>query len=198
MGALLLVSRLFNDFSYCNLIGSGHFLKSWNLREWRNTVSSSSLWRGEVSCYLIDESCPVYALATETHVHFHILASHRCDHLFSPKGTLASVSGLKHLPVFLLNISVSSSKNIISRDCLAFWANAGWLSFFLREEDEYSELRSELSQSQHEVNEDSRSMDQDQTSLSIPENQSTMVTADMGECLSPALSPSFAFFTWSV
>uniref|UniRef100_H0VMX0 MCC regulator of WNT signaling pathway n=1 Tax=Cavia porcellus TaxID=10141 RepID=H0VMX0_CAVPO len=52
----------------------------------------------------------------------------------------------------------------------------------IREEDEYSELRSELSQSQHEVNEDSRSMDQDQTSLSIPENQSTMVTADMDNC----------------
>jgi len=48
-----------------------------------------------------------------------------------------------------------------------------------REEDEYSELRSELSQSQHEVNEDSRSMDQN--SVSVPENQSTMVTADMGE-----------------
>uniref|UniRef100_A0A8C0RBY7 MCC regulator of WNT signaling pathway n=2 Tax=Canis lupus familiaris TaxID=9615 RepID=A0A8C0RBY7_CANLF len=52
----------------------------------------------------------------------------------------------------------------------------------IREEDEYSELRSELSQSQHEVNEDSRSMDQDQTSVSIPENQSTMVTADMDNC----------------
>ncbi|ERE81497.1 colorectal mutant cancer protein [Cricetulus griseus] len=51
----------------------------------------------------------------------------------------------------------------------------------IREEDEYSELRSELSQSQQEVNEDSRSMDQDQTSVSIPENQSTMVTADMVE-----------------
>ncbi|XP_074923256.1 colorectal mutant cancer protein isoform X2 [Chelonoidis abingdonii] len=49
----------------------------------------------------------------------------------------------------------------------------------IREEDEYSELRSELSQSQHEANEDSRSMDQDQTSVSVPENQSTMVTADM-------------------
>lgn len=48
-----------------------------------------------------------------------------------------------------------------------------------REEDEYSELRSELSQSQHEVNEDSRSMDQN--SVSVPENQSTMVTADVGE-----------------
>ncbi|XP_021094083.1 colorectal mutant cancer protein isoform X2 [Heterocephalus glaber] len=52
----------------------------------------------------------------------------------------------------------------------------------IREEDEYSELRSELSQSQHEVNEDSRSMDQDQTSVSVPENQSTMVTADMDNC----------------
>ncbi|KAK2489267.1 hypothetical protein MC885_017449 [Smutsia gigantea] len=51
----------------------------------------------------------------------------------------------------------------------------------IREEDEYSELRSELSQSQHEVNEDSRSLDQDQTSVSIPENHSTVVTADMGE-----------------
>lgn len=48
-----------------------------------------------------------------------------------------------------------------------------------REEDEYSELRSELSQSQHEVNEDSRSMDQN--SVSVPENQSTMVAADVGK-----------------
>ncbi|XP_043326532.1 colorectal mutant cancer protein isoform X4 [Cervus canadensis] len=52
----------------------------------------------------------------------------------------------------------------------------------IREEDEYSELRSELSQSQHEANEDSRSVDQDQTSVSVPENQSTMVTADMDNC----------------
>ncbi|XP_027695068.1 colorectal mutant cancer protein [Vombatus ursinus] len=52
----------------------------------------------------------------------------------------------------------------------------------IREEDEYSEFRSELSQSQQEVNEDSRSLDQDQTSVSIPENQSTMVTADMDNC----------------
>ncbi|XP_060057273.1 colorectal mutant cancer protein isoform X3 [Erinaceus europaeus] len=52
----------------------------------------------------------------------------------------------------------------------------------IREEDEYSELRSELSQSQQEINEDSRSIDQDQTSVSIPENQSTMVTADMDNC----------------
>ncbi|KAB0375229.1 hypothetical protein FD755_013721 [Muntiacus reevesi] len=51
----------------------------------------------------------------------------------------------------------------------------------IREEDEYSELRSELSQSQHEANEDSRSVDQDQTSVSVPENQSTVVTADMVE-----------------
>ncbi|NXE52006.1 CRCM protein, partial [Casuarius casuarius] len=50
----------------------------------------------------------------------------------------------------------------------------------IREEDEYSELRSELSQSQHEVNDDSRSMDQN--SVSVPENQSTMVTADMDNC----------------
>ncbi|XP_075596837.1 colorectal mutant cancer protein isoform X1 [Balearica regulorum gibbericeps] len=50
----------------------------------------------------------------------------------------------------------------------------------IREEDEFSELRSELSQSQHEVNEDSRSMDQN--SVSVPENQSTMVTADMDNC----------------
>ncbi|KAM6227014.1 colorectal mutant cancer protein isoform 1-T1 [Spheniscus humboldti] len=50
----------------------------------------------------------------------------------------------------------------------------------IREEDEYSELRSELSQSQHEVNEDSRSMDQN--SVSVPENQSTMVTADVDNC----------------
>ncbi|XP_026575817.1 colorectal mutant cancer protein isoform X1 [Pseudonaja textilis] len=52
----------------------------------------------------------------------------------------------------------------------------------IREEDEYSELRSELSQSQHEVNDDSHSMDQDQTSASLPENQSTMVTADIDTC----------------
>ncbi|KAJ7398389.1 Colorectal mutant cancer protein [Pitangus sulphuratus] len=50
----------------------------------------------------------------------------------------------------------------------------------IREEDEYSELRSELSQSQQEVNEDSRSVDQN--SVSVPENQSTMVTADMDNC----------------
>lgn len=58
-----------------------------------------------------------------------------------------------------------------------------------REEDEYSELRSELSQSQHEVNEDSRSMDQN--SVSVPENQSTMVTADVGElCFLVDMIPS--------
>ncbi|KAM7024014.1 colorectal mutant cancer protein isoform 3-T3 [Acridotheres tristis] len=50
----------------------------------------------------------------------------------------------------------------------------------IREEDEYSELQSELSQSQQEVNEDSRSMDQN--SVSVPENQSTMVTADVDNC----------------
>ncbi|XP_028661112.1 colorectal mutant cancer protein isoform X1 [Erpetoichthys calabaricus] len=52
----------------------------------------------------------------------------------------------------------------------------------IREEDEYSELRSELSQSQQEANEDGRSVDQDQNSVSVPENQSTMVTADMDNC----------------
>uniref|UniRef100_A0A8C7EDL1 MCC regulator of WNT signaling pathway n=1 Tax=Nothoprocta perdicaria TaxID=30464 RepID=A0A8C7EDL1_NOTPE len=50
----------------------------------------------------------------------------------------------------------------------------------IREEDEYSELRSELSQSQHEINDDSRSMDQN--SVSVPENQSTVVTADVDNC----------------
>lgn len=68
---------------------------------------------------------------------------------------------------------------------LYLWRASFFQSFvcdsFPREEDEYSELRSELSHSQHEANEDSRSMDQDQTSVSVPENQSTMVTADMGE-----------------
>lgn len=52
----------------------------------------------------------------------------------------------------------------------------------IREEDEYSELRSEHSHSQLEANEDSRSMDQDQTSVSVQENQSTMVTVDMDNC----------------
>ncbi|KAM3938961.1 colorectal mutant cancer protein isoform 4-T4 [Leptodactylus fuscus] len=52
----------------------------------------------------------------------------------------------------------------------------------IREEDEYSELRSEHSHSQLEVNDDSRSMDQDQTSVSVQENQSTMVTVDMDTC----------------
>ncbi|XP_078531642.1 colorectal mutant cancer protein isoform X2 [Lissotriton helveticus] len=52
----------------------------------------------------------------------------------------------------------------------------------IREEDEYSELRSELSHSQQEANDDSRSMDQDQISVSVLENQSTMVTADVDNC----------------
>ncbi|XP_075692740.1 colorectal mutant cancer protein isoform X2 [Rhinoderma darwinii] len=52
----------------------------------------------------------------------------------------------------------------------------------IREEDEYSELRSEHSHSQLEANDDSRSMDQDQTSVSVQENQSTMVTVDMDNC----------------
>ncbi|XP_069818806.1 colorectal mutant cancer protein isoform X4 [Dendropsophus ebraccatus] len=50
----------------------------------------------------------------------------------------------------------------------------------IREEDEYSELRSEHSHSQLEANDDSRSMDQDQTS--VQENQSTVVTVDMDNC----------------
>ncbi|XP_061119639.1 colorectal mutant cancer protein isoform X2 [Conger conger] len=52
----------------------------------------------------------------------------------------------------------------------------------IREEDEFSELRSDLSHSQPEANEDGRSVDQDQNSVSLPENQSTMVTADMDNC----------------
>ncbi|XP_057175698.1 colorectal mutant cancer protein isoform X1 [Triplophysa rosa] len=54
----------------------------------------------------------------------------------------------------------------------------------IREEDELSEIRSELSQSQQEVNEDEQSIDQDpdQASISLPENQSTLVTADMDNC----------------
>lgn len=89
--------------------------------------------------------------------------------------------GLGEKSIFSLNVFFLSLKDIFSRGCLKSSVSGDQLSFFLREEDEYSELRSELSQSQHEVNEDSRSMDQDQTSVSIPENQSTMVTADMGE-----------------
>ncbi|XP_062925233.1 colorectal mutant cancer protein isoform X2 [Mobula hypostoma] len=52
----------------------------------------------------------------------------------------------------------------------------------IREEDECSDLRSDLSHSQHEANEDSRSMDQDQTSVSGPENQSMMVSVDIDTC----------------
>uniref|UniRef100_A0A673HNH1 Colorectal mutant cancer protein-like n=1 Tax=Sinocyclocheilus rhinocerous TaxID=307959 RepID=A0A673HNH1_9TELE len=54
----------------------------------------------------------------------------------------------------------------------------------IREEEEFSELRSDLSHSQQEVNEDDRSVDQDpdQASISLPENQSTLVTADMDNC----------------
>ena len=83
---------------------------------------------------------------------------------------------------------------MFSRNLSSISVSGSWLSFFLREEDEYSELRSELSQSQHEVNEDSRSMDQDQTSVSIPENQSTMVTADMGESACHCMKPEFGFW----
>lgn len=74
---------------------------------------------------------------------------------------------------------------IFSEDFISAFA----LPLSPREEDEYSELRSELSHSQHEVNEDSRSMDQN--SVSVPENQSTMVTADMGElCFLVDVMPS--------
>ncbi|KAK6305337.1 hypothetical protein J4Q44_G00241170 [Coregonus suidteri] len=52
----------------------------------------------------------------------------------------------------------------------------------IREEDEFSELRSELSHSQLEVNEDGHSLDQDGASVSLPENHSTLVTADMDNC----------------
>lgn len=82
--------------------------------------------------------------------------------------------------VFFWNVLFLPYKVYFSRTHCTSSLIGGWL-LFCREEDEYSELRSELSQSQQEVNEDSRSMDQDQTSVSIPENQSTMVTADMGE-----------------
>ncbi|KTF92852.1 hypothetical protein cypCar_00031888 [Cyprinus carpio] len=53
-----------------------------------------------------------------------------------------------------------------------------------QEEDEFSELRSDLSHSQQEVNEDDRSVDQDpdQASISLSENQSMLVTADMDNC----------------
>ncbi|CAB1332795.1 unnamed protein product [Coregonus sp. 'balchen'] len=51
-----------------------------------------------------------------------------------------------------------------------------------KEEDEFSELRSELSHSQLEVNEDGHSLDQDGASVSLPENHSTLVTADMDNC----------------
>uniref|UniRef100_A0A673WGK9 MCC regulator of WNT signaling pathway n=1 Tax=Salmo trutta TaxID=8032 RepID=A0A673WGK9_SALTR len=52
----------------------------------------------------------------------------------------------------------------------------------IREEDEFSELRSELSHSQQEVNEDGHSLDQDGASVSLPENHSTLVIADMDNC----------------
>uniref|UniRef100_A0A8C7SHR2 EF-hand domain-containing protein n=1 Tax=Oncorhynchus mykiss TaxID=8022 RepID=A0A8C7SHR2_ONCMY len=52
----------------------------------------------------------------------------------------------------------------------------------IREEDEFSELRSELSHSQQEINEDGHSLDQDGASVSLPENHSTLVTADMDNC----------------
>ncbi|KAM6986318.1 colorectal mutant cancer protein [Aplochiton taeniatus] len=52
----------------------------------------------------------------------------------------------------------------------------------IREEDEFSELRSELSQ--QEANEDAHSLEQDPdgASMSLPGNHSTLVTADMDTC----------------
>ncbi|MCI4394488.1 hypothetical protein PGIGA_G00169280 [Pangasianodon gigas] len=55
----------------------------------------------------------------------------------------------------------------------------------IREEDEFSELRSELSHSQQEANDDEHSVDQDPdqaSHVSFPENQSMLVTADMDNC----------------
>ncbi|XP_072439977.1 colorectal mutant cancer protein isoform X5 [Chiloscyllium punctatum] len=52
----------------------------------------------------------------------------------------------------------------------------------IREDDECSELRSELSHSHQEANDDAQSIDQDQTSASVPENQSMMVSADIDNC----------------
>ncbi|XP_078143290.1 colorectal mutant cancer protein [Centroberyx gerrardi] len=48
----------------------------------------------------------------------------------------------------------------------------------IREEDEFSEL----SQSQQEASEDTRSVDQERPPSSLPENHSTLVTADMDNC----------------
>lgn len=92
-----------------------------------------------------------------------------------------STCSLDKTTVFFRNVFVSSLQHLFSKDSLDILYQWCLTLLSCREEDEYSELRSELSQSQQEVNEDSRSMDQDQTSVSIPENQSTMVTADMGE-----------------
>ncbi|KAF4073142.1 hypothetical protein AMELA_G00255430 [Ameiurus melas] len=55
----------------------------------------------------------------------------------------------------------------------------------IREEDKFSELHSELSHSQQEPNEDEHNVDQDPdqaSRVSLPENQSMLVTADMDNC----------------
>ncbi|KAM4615331.1 colorectal mutant cancer protein isoform 2-T2 [Polymixia lowei] len=52
----------------------------------------------------------------------------------------------------------------------------------IREEDEFSELGSKLSQSHREANEEESSLDQDRLSLSLPENHSKLVTADIDNC----------------
>ncbi|MFT7798064.1 colorectal mutant cancer protein [Arapaima gigas] len=52
----------------------------------------------------------------------------------------------------------------------------------IRSEDELSELRSDLSRSQQEVNEDGLSIDHDQNSLLFHEDQSCRVAAEMDNC----------------
>lgn len=154
-----------------------------NLRGWRNLISWGNLWKGKVSGRLVDEPCLVYRYGCWHRSKLSVSnADRRCTHLFGLRGILMHVAQREDLSGFFLSVFILSLKDIFSRDLSYVSVSGGWLPFFaLREEDEYSELRSELSQSQHEVNEDSRSVDQDQTSVSIPENQSTMVTADMGE-----------------
>uniref|UniRef100_A0A8C9SQM6 MCC regulator of WNT signaling pathway n=1 Tax=Scleropages formosus TaxID=113540 RepID=A0A8C9SQM6_SCLFO len=52
----------------------------------------------------------------------------------------------------------------------------------IREEDELSELRSELSHSQQEMNEDELSVDHGQNSSSMHEDQTSRIAADMDNC----------------
>uniref|UniRef100_A0A8B9RAV1 MCC regulator of WNT signaling pathway n=1 Tax=Astyanax mexicanus TaxID=7994 RepID=A0A8B9RAV1_ASTMX len=98
-----------------------------------------------------------------------------CIHLFFLSLSLSLSLSLYCFLSLSLSLSIALS---LSHSLYCF------LSLSLREEDEFSELRSELSHSQQEVNEDERSVDQDpdQASVSLPENQSTLVTADMDNC----------------